>query len=63
MGSYVAHSVKRPISAQVMILQLLSSSPASGSVLIAESLERALDSVSPFSVCPSPAHTMSLKNE
>ena len=45
---------------------LTGSSPASGSVLTAQSLEPALDSVSP-SLCPSPAHvlsfSLSLKNE
>ena len=38
--------VERLTSAQVMISRFVSSSPASGSVLIAESLEPALDSVS-----------------
>ena len=47
MGAWVAQSVKRPTSAQVMISQSLSSSPASGSVLTAQSLEPLLDSVSP----------------
>ena len=40
-------SVKCPTSAQVMISQFLSSSPASGSVLTAESLEPTSHSVSP----------------
>ena len=49
------------MSAQVMISQFVSSSPASGSVLMARSLEPALDSVSPsLSVWPSPNHTLSL---
>ena len=52
-GSWVARSVERMTSAQVMISQLVSSSPESGSVLTAQSLEAALDSVSP-SLCPSP---------
>ena len=43
----MAPSVKRPTSAQVMILQFMSSSPASGSVLTAQSLEPVSDSVSP----------------
>ena len=43
----MAQLVKRPTSAQVMISQLVNSSPASGSVLTAQSLEPALDSVSP----------------
>ena len=44
-GSCVSRSVGRPTSAQVMISQLVGSSPTSGSVLIAQSLEPALDSV------------------
>ena len=51
-GAWVAQLVKRPTSAQVMISQLVSSSPASGSVLIAQSLEPALDSVSPSLSAP-----------
>ena len=43
----MAQSVKHPTSAQVMILQSVSSSPASGSVLTAQSLEPVSDSVSP----------------
>ena len=39
--------VKRPTSAQVMISRSVSSSPASGSVLPARSLEPASDSVPP----------------
>ena len=42
----MAQSVKHPTSAQVMISQLLSSSPMLGSVLTAQSLEPASDSVS-----------------
>ena len=38
--------VKRPTSAQVMISRLVSSSPASSSVLTAQSLETVSDSVS-----------------
>ena len=56
----MAQSAKRLTLAQVMISQLVSSSPASGSVLTAQSLEPALDSVSPLSLCPSPAHALSL---
>ena len=55
----MAQSVERPTSAQVVISQSLISSPASGSVLTAQSLEPASDSVSP-SLCPSPAHALSL---
>ena len=40
-------SVKRPTSAQVMISWSVSSSPTSGSVLTAQSLEPVSDSVSP----------------
>ena len=43
----MAQSVKHLTSAQVMILRFVSSSPVLGSVLTAESLESALDSVSP----------------
>ena len=46
-GAWVAQSVKRPTSAQVMVLRSMSSSPASGSTLTAQSLEPASDSVSP----------------
>ena len=44
-GAWVAQSVKGLTSAQVMISQFVSLSPASGSVLTAQSLEPALDSV------------------
>ena len=53
-GARVAQSVKRPTSAQVMISQLVGSSPASGSVLTAQSLEPASDSVSPSLSAPPP---------
>ena len=43
----MSQSVEHPISAQVMILRFVSSSPASGPVLTAWSLEPASDSVSP----------------
>ena len=46
-GAWVAQSVEHPTSASVMISQLTSSSPASGSVLTAQSLEPASHSVSP----------------
>uniref|UniRef100_A0A8C8YF99 Rho family-interacting cell polarization regulator 2 n=1 Tax=Panthera leo TaxID=9689 RepID=A0A8C8YF99_PANLE len=45
--------VERPTSAQVMISQSVSSSPASGSVLTAQSLEPASDSGSPSLSAPS----------
>ena len=50
-GAWVAQSVKRPTSAQVMILRFVGSSPALGSVLTAQSLEPASDCVS-LSLCP-----------
>ena len=46
-GAWVAQSFKRPTSAQVMISRSVSSSPASGSMLTAQSLEPVSDSVSP----------------
>ena len=46
-GAWVAQSVERLTSAQVMISRSVGSSPASGSVLIAQSLEPVSDSVSP----------------
>ena len=46
-ATWVALSVTRPTSAQVMISRFVSSSPESGSVLTAQSLEPASDSVSP----------------
>ena len=55
----MAQSVERLTWAQVMISRFVSSSPWSGSVLTAQSLEPASDSVSP-SLCPSPAHALSL---
>ena len=58
-GAWVAQSVGRLTSAQVMISQLVSLSPTSGSMLTARSLELASDSVSP-SLCPSPAHILCL---
>ena len=45
-GSWVAQSVKHPTLAQVVILQFVGLSPASGSVLTTQSLEPASDSVS-----------------
>ena len=61
-GTWVSQLVKRPTSAQVMISQFVSSSPASGSVLTAQSVQPALDSVS-FSLCPSPTWALSLKKK
>ena len=49
----MAQSVKRPTSAQVTISQFVDSIPALGSVLTAQSLEPASDSMSPsLSVLP-----------
>ena len=70
-GTWVAHSVKRPPSAQVMITRFVGSSPVSGSVLTVQSLEPASDSSEPgfcvsLSLCLSPTHalsTLSLKNK
>ena len=55
----MAESVKRLTSSQVVISWFVGSSPASGSVLTAQSLEPASDSVSP-SLFPSPALSRSL---
>ena len=49
----MAQLVKRPTSAQVMISRFVGSSPASGSVLTARSLELAEESAS-FSLSASP---------
>ena len=54
LGTWVAQSVERPTSAQVMISWFVSSSPVSGSVLTAQSLESASDSVSPSLSAPPP---------
>ena len=48
----MAQSVERPTSAQVMVSRSVGSSPASGSVLAAQSLEPASDSVSPSLSAP-----------
>ena len=53
-GAWVAQSVEHLTSAQVMIPQFMGSSPASGSVLTAQSLEPALNSVSPSVSAPPP---------
>ena len=45
-GAWVAQSVERLTSAEVMMSQFVSSSPVSGSVQTAQSLEPASDSVS-----------------
>ena len=51
-GAWVAQSVERPTLAQVMISQSMGSSPASGSVLTAQSLEPVSDSVPPSLSAP-----------
>ena len=51
-GAWVAQSVKLPTSALGMISRFVSSSPASGSVLTARSLEPASNSVSPYLSAP-----------
>ena len=53
-GAWVAQSVELLTSAQVMISQLVSSSPTSGSVLTAQSLEPPSDSVPPSLSAPPP---------
>ena len=64
----MAQSVgKCPTLAQVMISQVVSSSPLSGSVLTAQSLEPASDSVSPSLSMPlpllAPARTCALSRK
>ena len=51
-GAWEAQVVKYPTSAQVMISQCMSSSPGLGSVLTAQSMEPASDSVSPSLSAP-----------
>ena len=65
-GAWVAQSVKHPTSTQVRISRSVSSSPASGSVLAAQSLEPAFDSVSPSLSLPLPCSCsvcLSVKNK
>ena len=60
-GAWVAQSVERPTSAQVMISRFVSSTSAWGSVLTPRSPEPALDSVSPpLSAPPSLVLSLSL---
>ena len=54
MHARVAQSVKHPTLAQVLISQFMGSSPMLGPVLTAQSLEPALDSVSPSLSAPLP---------
>ena len=51
-GAWVAQSVEHLTPAQVMISRSVGSSPVSGSVLTAQGLEPALDSVSPSLSAP-----------
>ena len=53
-GAWVAWSVKRRTSAQIISSQSVGSSPVSGSVLTAQSLEPVSDSVSPSLSAPPP---------
>ena len=60
-GAWVARSVERRTSAQVMIPPFPGLSPESGSMLTAQSLAGAcFRFYVSFSLCPSPAHTVSL---
>ena len=52
INAWVAQWVERLTSAQVMISQFVGLSPALGSVLPAQSLEPASDSVSPYLSAP-----------
>ena len=54
-GTWMAQLVERPTSAQVMISQSVSSSPASGSMLTALSLEPRAWSLEPASDSVSPS--------
>ena len=62
-GAWVAQSVERLTLAQVMISQFVSLSPVSDSVLAAQSMEPASDSVSPPLSAPPPTRALSLKNK
>ena len=59
-GAWVAQSVKRPTSAQITISRSVSSSPTSGSGLMAQSLEPVSDSVSPSLSAPPRSCSVSL---
>ena len=67
-GAWVAQSIECLTLAQVMISQFVGSSPTSGSVLTAQSLEPVSDSVSPSLSAPPPltlclSVSLSLKNK
>ena len=61
----LGHLVRRQTLTQVTISQLVSSSPTWGSVLTAQSLEPASDSVPPSLSAPTHSHSVSvsLKNK
>ena len=59
-GAWVTQSVEHLTSAQVTISRFLCLSPVSGFVLTAQSLEPALDSMSPRCFCSYPTHSLSL---
>ena len=61
-GTWAAQSVKQLTSAQVLISQFVSSSPASGSGLTARSLEPASDSFLPLSLPLPNSCSVSIKN-
>ena len=61
-GAWVVQLVKCPTSAQVMISWFMGSSPTSGSVLRAQSLEPASDSVSLSLSLPLPLLTLCQKS-
>ena len=61
-GAWVAQSVERLTSARVIVSQFMGSSPASGSVLMARSLEPASDPVSPALSAHLP-FSLALKNK
>ena len=59
----MAQSVEHLTSAQVMTSQLMSLSPASGSVLTVQSLEPLQILCLTLSLCPSPARVVSLSEK
>ena len=61
-GAWMAQLVERLTSARVVILWFVSLSPASGSVLTAQSLEAASDTMPPSPSAPPPLF-LSLKNK
>ena len=60
-GAWVAQSVERATLAQVKISRFVGSSPVSGSVLTAQTLVPASDSVSPCLSAPPRSHPVSQK--